>query len=74
MAQDAGFYQMFTGEPPGKTPGKTIAPPSAKVQIDARLDEIVLRALEKKSELRHRQVSEVRTMVETVMTPPKNNH
>jgi type II secretory pathway pseudopilin PulG len=61
------FYQMLTGE----LPGKKIAPPSSKVQIDVRLDEIVLRALEKNPELRYQQVSEVKTMVETIVgTPP----
>ena len=61
------FYQMLTGE----LPGKKIEPPSKKVQIDVRLDEIVLRALEKKPALRYQQVSEVKTMVETVAaTPP----
>ena len=57
------FYQMLTGE----LPGKTIAPPSTKVQIDVRLDEIVLRALEKKPERRYQQVSEVKTCVETIV-------
>ncbi len=56
------FYQMLTGE----LPGKKIAPPSTKVQIDVRLDEIVLRALEKNPELRYQQVSEVKTCVETI--------
>jgi serine/threonine protein kinase len=56
------FYQMLTGE----LPGKTIAPPSTKVQIDVRLDEIVLRALEKNPALRYQQVSEVKTCVETI--------
>jgi tRNA A-37 threonylcarbamoyl transferase component Bud32 len=56
------FYQMLTGE----LPGKKIEPPSSKVQIDVRLDEIVLRALEKKPELRYQQVSEVKTCVETI--------
>ena len=61
------FYQMLTGE----LPGKAIEPPSRKVQIDVRLDEVVLRALEKKPELRYQQVSEVKTMVETIAaTPP----
>ncbi len=61
------FYQMLTGE----LPGKTIAPPSTKVQIDVRLDEVVLRALEKNPELRYQQVSEVKTCVETIAaTPP----
>jgi serine/threonine protein kinase/Tfp pilus assembly protein PilF len=57
------FYQMLTGE----LPGKKIEPPSKKVQIDVRLDEIVLRALEKNPELRYQQVSEVKTCVETIV-------
>jgi serine/threonine protein kinase len=57
------FYQMLTGE----LPGKTIVPPSTKVQIDVRLDEIVLRALEKNPELRYQQVREVKTGVETII-------
>ena len=40
-----------------------------KVQIDVRLDEVVLRALEKDPELRFQQVSEVKTMVETIVQP-----
>ena len=45
-------------------------PPSKKVQIDVRLDEVVLRALEKKPELRYQQASELKTEVETIaMTP-----
>ncbi|MEI9961731.1 MAG: protein kinase [Limisphaerales bacterium] len=56
------FYEMLTGELPlGK-----FSPPSAKVQIDVRLDEIVLRALEKEPERRYQQVSEVKTQVETI--------
>ncbi len=61
------FYQMLTGE----LPGKRIEAPSRKVQIDVRLDEIVLRALEKNPDLRYQQVSEVKTCVETIVgTPP----
>ena len=60
------FYQMLTGE----LPGKRIEPPSSKVQIDVRLDEIVLRALEKNPELRYQQVSEVKTCVETIVATP----
>jgi|GEM_PF-3917979 len=61
------FYQMLTGE----LPGKRLLPPSSKVQIDVRLDEIVLRALEKNPALRYQQVSEVKTLVETIVaTPP----
>jgi serine/threonine protein kinase len=61
------FYQMLTGE----LPGKAIEPPSRKVQIDVRLDEVVLRALEKKPELRYQQVSKVKTMVETIAATPR---
>jgi signal peptidase I len=56
------FYEMLTGE----LPGKKIAPPSTKVQIDVRLDEIVLRALEQKPELRYQQASVLKTQVETI--------
>jgi tRNA A-37 threonylcarbamoyl transferase component Bud32 len=56
------FYELLTGE----LPGKHIEPPSGKVHIDVRLDEIVLRALESRPELRYQQVSEVKTLVETI--------
>jgi len=56
------FYEMLTGELPiGK-----FAPPSRKVQVDVRLDEIVLRALEKEPQLRYQQASCVKTEVETI--------
>ena len=60
------FYEMLTGE----LPGKRIEPPSRKVQIDVRLDEVVLRALENNPDLRYQQVSEVKTMVETIVETP----
>ena len=56
------FYEMLTGELPlGK-----FQPPSKKVQIDVRLDEVVLHTLEKEPERRYQQASEVRTAVETI--------
>ena len=56
------FYEMLTGELPlGKFPL-----PSKKVHIDVRLDEIVLRALEKEPERRYQQASEVKTRIEEV--------
>src|SRR5437667_10471010 len=55
------FYEMLTGELPL---GRFHAP-SKKVEIDVRLDEIVLRALEKEPALRYQQASHVRTDVET---------
>jgi predicted Ser/Thr protein kinase len=60
------FYQMLTGE----LPIGRFASPSKKVRIDARLDEIVLRALEKEPSLRYQQASEVKTEVESIATTP----
>jgi predicted Ser/Thr protein kinase len=58
------FYEMLTGELPlGK-----FAPPSRKVQVDVRLDEVVLRALEKEPEQRYQHATEVKTDVETIAT------
>ena len=60
------FYQMLTGElPVGK-----FEPPSHKVLIDVRLDEVVLRALEKEPARRYQQASEVKTQVETIVSTP----
>ena len=61
------FYQMLTGE----LPMGRFAAPSKKVQIDVRLDEVVLRALEKEPDLRWQQASVLKTQVETIVhTPP----
>jgi serine/threonine protein kinase len=61
------FYQMLTGE----LPGKPLQPPSTKVQVDVRLDEVVLRALEKQPELRYQQASVLKTEVETIAGTPE---
>ncbi len=58
------FYQMLTGE----LPVGRFAPPSKKVQIDVRLDEVVLRALEKEPDRRYQQAGELKTHVETIVT------
>ncbi len=56
------FYEMLTGELPlGK-----FAPPSQRVQVDVRLDDVVLRALEKEPARRYQQANEFKTRVETV--------
>src|SRR5208282_4461570 len=56
------FYEMLTGELPlGK-----FQPPSQKVQVDVRLDEVVLRSLAKEPELRYQHASEVKTRVENI--------
>jgi serine/threonine protein kinase len=60
------FYEMLTGELPlGK-----FQPPSRKVQVDVRLDEVVLHALEKEPERRYQQVSQVKKDVETIVSRP----
>ena len=63
------FYEMLTGEVPM---GRFDAP-SKKVQVDVRLDEVVLHALEREPARRYQQVSEVKNSVETVAAslPPK---
>jgi len=60
------FYQMLTGE----LPIGRFAPPSRKVHIDVRLDEVVLRALEKEPELRYQHASDIKTQVETIIMTP----
>ena len=60
------FYEMLTGELPlGK-----FLPPSKKVQVDVRLDEVVLHALEKEPDRRYQHASEVKTDVETIRRSP----
>lgn len=56
------FYQMLTGE----LPGKSLEAPSKKVHIDVRLDEVVLRALEHDPERRYQQASVLKSQVETI--------
>ena len=56
------FYELLTGE----LPIGRFAPPSRKVQIDVRLDEVVLRTLDKEPELRYQQASALRSDVEHI--------
>jgi hypothetical protein len=56
------FYELLTGE----LPVGRFAPPSQKVEIDVRLDRVVLRTLEKEPGLRYQQASELRSDVEAV--------
>ncbi len=58
------LYEMLTGE----LPIGRFAPPSHKVHIDVRLDEIVLKTLEKEPGRRYQHASDVRTAVELVST------
>jgi serine/threonine protein kinase/tetratricopeptide (TPR) repeat protein len=56
------LYEMLTGE----RPDKELIAPSRKVQIDVRLDEMVLRALEQDPERRYQTAGEFKTLVETM--------
>jgi serine/threonine protein kinase len=60
------FYEMLTGE----LPGPLLQAPSSKVQIDVRLDEIVLRALQKQPELRFQTATVFKTELETIAQTP----
>ncbi len=65
------FYEMLTGE----RPQAELIAPSKKVDVDIRIDEIVLRALEKEPEKRYQTAGEFRTVVEAIAdqlqpTPP----
>jgi len=64
------FYEMLTGE----LPGKKIEPPSKKVHIDVRLDAVVMRALENAPELRWQTARELRTQVETLTADFMSSH
>ncbi|HEY1490530.1 MAG TPA: protein kinase, partial [Verrucomicrobiae bacterium] len=56
------LYEMLTGELPlGK-----FAAPSHKVQVDVRLDEVVLHALEKEPDRRYQEARHVKTDVEQI--------
>jgi tRNA A-37 threonylcarbamoyl transferase component Bud32 len=58
------FYEMLTGE----LPIGRFDLPSKKVQIDVRLDEVVLRALEKQPEKRWQKAGEVKEAVTKATT------
>ena len=57
------FYEMLTGE----LPGERFQRPSRKVGVDVRIDEIVLRALEKEPALRYQTANDVRAAVTSVL-------
>ncbi len=56
------FYEMLTGE----LPIGRFAAPSQKVEIDVRLDEVVLRTLEKEPQRRYQHASQIKSDVETI--------
>jgi serine/threonine protein kinase len=61
------FYELLTGV----LPMGHFELPSQKASVDARLDQIVLHALERLPERRYQQAREVKTDVETVASTPR---
>jgi len=60
------LYELLTGE----LPVGNSALPSQRVQVDVRLDEMVLRALQKKPPERYQSAADVRTDVDDVVAHP----
>jgi serine/threonine protein kinase len=60
------FYEMLTGE----LPIGRFAPPSEKSPVDARVDAVVFRTLEKERERRYGSAGEVKTSVEHLTSAP----
>ncbi len=58
------LYEMLTGE----LPAAQLELPSRQVRIDVRLDEIVLRALDREPELRFQKAEQMKTAIETLTT------
>lgn len=56
------IYEMLTGE----LPIGRFAAPSKKVQLDVRLDEVVLRTLEKEPQRRYQRASELKSEVQSI--------
>ncbi len=63
------FYEMLTGE----LPIGRFEVPSKRVQVDVRLDEVVLKALEKDPSRRYQKASEVRDAVTAVTSVSKSD-
>ena len=63
------LYELLTGE----TPQGNLTPPSKKVDVDVKIDEIVLRALESEPELRFATAADFRTGVESVVRESKGS-
>ena len=56
------FYEMLTGQ----LPIGQFEPPSKKVRVDVRLDEVVLKSLAQEPERRYQRASDIKTDVEAV--------
>jgi len=64
------LYEMLTG----KRPEGVFDPPSVKAHADARLDTIVLKAMQQEPDRRYQHASEMKTDVEEIRTTPVQSH
>jgi len=56
------LYEMLTGT----VPQGVVRPPSEKVQVDVRLDEVVLKSMQEEPERRYQRVGEVKSSLEEI--------
>ncbi|QDV07308.1 Serine/threonine-protein kinase PknB [Planctomycetes bacterium Poly30] len=61
------IYEMLTG----KVPQGVIEPPSRRVKLDVRLDEVVLRTLEHEPERRYQAASDIACRMEEIEKDPR---
>jgi serine/threonine protein kinase len=60
------LYEMLTGQ----TPRGVFDPPSRKVQMDVRIDEVVLKALQSEPDRRYQKASEMKTDMDRIRSTP----
>jgi serine/threonine protein kinase len=60
------LYEMLTGQ----RPQGIFAPPSQRVAVDVRIDDVVVKALQQEPALRYQRVSEMHTDVDRIRSTP----
>src|SRR5688572_18212687 len=60
------FYELLTGD----LPMGRFDPPSQRVQVDVRLDEVVLRTLAQEPDKRYQRASEIKTSIVEIVSHP----
>jgi serine/threonine protein kinase/formylglycine-generating enzyme required for sulfatase activity len=58
------LYEMLTGRPPRGA----FIPPSRKVRVDSRIDEVVVKALQEEPDSRYQHASEMKSAVDRIRT------
>lgn len=61
------LYEMLTGE----IPRGAFAPPSGKIQVDVRIDDVVLKAMQEKPDLRYQAAKDIEEDVTTIQSNPR---